>query len=58
MRECGHVRVSVAEHDRITAALRAGDLATACDGLRHNMQSGFEPVVSWLREREAKANQD
>jgi DNA-binding GntR family transcriptional regulator len=57
MRECGHVRVSVAEHDRITAALRAGDLAAACEALRHNTQSGFEPVVSWLRAREAKAEQ-
>jgi DNA-binding GntR family transcriptional regulator len=58
MRECGHVRVSVAEHEQIMAALRAGDLAAACDALRRNMQSGFEPVVDWLQARASKAKQE
>jgi len=58
MRECGHVRVSVAEHEQILAALRAGDLVVACDALRRNMQSGFEPVVEWLQARESKARQE
>jgi DNA-binding GntR family transcriptional regulator len=58
MRECGHVRVSVAEHDQIAAALRAGDLPTACDALRRNMHSGFDPVVEWLRGRESKAKEE
>jgi DNA-binding GntR family transcriptional regulator len=58
MRECGHIRVSVAEHEQILAALRTGDLAAACEALRRNMQSGFEPVVEWLRTRESKANEE
>jgi DNA-binding GntR family transcriptional regulator len=54
MRECGHAPVSVAEHVQITAALRAGDMEAACDWLRRNMQSGYEPVAAWLRARETK----
>jgi DNA-binding GntR family transcriptional regulator len=57
MRERGHGRVSADEHKSILAALRAGDLEAACDALRRNMQGGFEPVVSWLKERARGAQQ-
>jgi DNA-binding GntR family transcriptional regulator len=57
MRECGHVPVSVAEHEEITSALRSGDLTVACDGLRRNVHSGFDVVSTWLRTRDAKAKQ-
>jgi DNA-binding GntR family transcriptional regulator len=57
MRERGHGRVTAYEHESILAALGAGDLRAACDALRHNMQSGFEPVVAWLRERASEAPQ-
>jgi DNA-binding GntR family transcriptional regulator len=39
------------DHDRILAALRAGDLEAACAALRTNMQSGREPILDWLRSR-------
>jgi DNA-binding GntR family transcriptional regulator len=57
MRERGHGWVTAHEHESILAALRAGDLGGACEALRHNMQTGFEPVVSWLRERASGAPQ-
>jgi DNA-binding GntR family transcriptional regulator len=52
VRECGHAGVSIAEHGQVTAGLRARDLVAACDALRRNLQSGFEPVAAWLRGRE------
>jgi len=36
------------DHDRILAALRAGDLPAACAALKANMQSGREPIIAWL----------
>jgi DNA-binding GntR family transcriptional regulator len=51
MRERGQVRATARDHDHILAALRAGKLTTACAALRQNMQRGFEPIVTWLRER-------
>lgn len=39
------------DHDRIMAALRAGDLSEACAALKHNMQSGREPILAWLTAR-------
>jgi DNA-binding GntR family transcriptional regulator len=39
------------DHARILAALTAGDLPGACAALKTNMQSGREPVLSWLRSR-------
>lgn len=55
MREQQQVAVSTEVHDQIIAALKAGDLARACDGLRHNMQSGQAPIVNWLKQRAADA---
>jgi DNA-binding GntR family transcriptional regulator len=54
MRETPNVRRASEEHARILAALRAGNLAAACAALKRNMQSGREPIVSWLRARESK----
>jgi DNA-binding GntR family transcriptional regulator len=39
------------DHDQILAALRAGDLPAACAALKINMQSGREPIVTWLTAR-------
>lgn len=53
MRETPNRRVAGEDHERIMAALRAGDLAAACVALRHNMETGFEPVMTWLTARAA-----
>jgi DNA-binding GntR family transcriptional regulator len=54
MRETPNRRVSGEDHERIMAALRAGDLDAGCAALKQNMQTGFEPVLAWLNAR-AKA---
>ena len=43
------------DHERILAALEAGDLEAACAALKANMQSGREPVLAWLAARESGA---
>ena len=53
MRERRNVRNSTDDHRRILRCLRAGRLEAACEELRRNMQSGVEPIVSWLRARTA-----
>lgn len=40
------------EHREIIAALKRGDLAGACRGLKQNLTSGTEPILEWLDERE------
>jgi len=52
MRERQNVVVAAHEHDRIIQALRNADLSAAVDGLRRNMQSGFQPIFGWLLTRE------
>ena len=54
MRETRNVASATEEHERIQAALRAGDLDAACAALEHNMRSGREPIVAWLRARDAR----
>ena len=54
MRERRNVRGASDDHKRILAALRAGRLDRACEALRRNLQSGIEPVVSWLKTRAEK----
>lgn len=54
MREQENVNYASDEHEQIIKALRAEDLETACQALRQNMQSGFEPIAEWLKEREKK----
>lgn len=54
MREQKNVGVATQDHNRIMAALKAGDLDAACAALKQNMQSGREPIVAWLKERAAR----
>ena len=56
MRERRNVRGATDDHKRILAALRAGHLGRACEALRRNLQSGIEPVVTWLKTREEKTS--
>lgn len=51
MRESLNVMRATDEHARILKALRRRDLEGACAALKQNMQSGFEPIAAWLRER-------
>lgn len=53
MREHQNVAVATGDHERIIAALKAGDLEAACAALKRNMQSGREPIVTWLKQRAA-----
>jgi DNA-binding GntR family transcriptional regulator len=53
MRESLNVMRATDEHARILTALRRGDLDAACAALKDNMQSGFEPIATWLRARSA-----
>lgn len=53
MREQKNVGNAAGEHAAIIKALRAGDLETACEALRRNMQSGFDPIADWLKSRES-----
>ncbi len=54
MREHKNVGVAMQDHERIMAALKAGDLRKACAALKQNMQSGREPIVTWLKQRVAR----
>ena len=51
MREQKNVGTATEDHERIIAALKAGDLPSACAALKRNMQSGREPIVTWLKNR-------
>ncbi len=52
MRERSDVQVATKTHDRILSALRQGNLNSAIDLLKRNMQTGSEPIVEWLKARE------
>lgn len=54
MREQASVATAIGDHDRILAALKAGDLEGACAALKRNMQSGRETIVVWLKARAAQ----
>ena len=54
MREQKNVTTATGDHERIMAALKAGDLDKACAALKRNMQSGREPIVKWLKARAAQ----
>jgi DNA-binding GntR family transcriptional regulator len=53
MRETPNRQVASEDHARIMEALRHGDLPAACEGLKHNMETGFQPVLTWLAARAA-----
>jgi DNA-binding GntR family transcriptional regulator len=52
MRDRRNVAAAIDTHSEIMAALRKGDLGAACEALRRNLTTGFEPIAAWLRERE------
>ena len=54
MHETKNVRRATDEHEVIVSALKEGDLDKACAALKRNMQSGREPILEWLRSREAR----
>ncbi len=51
MREAKNVATATGEHEAVMAALRAGDIETACSALKQNLTTGRAPIVKWLRER-------
>ncbi len=53
MRDSKDVIRAGLDHDAILNALAAGDMDGACAGLRHNMQSGVQPILDWLKIRKA-----
>jgi DNA-binding GntR family transcriptional regulator len=54
MRERRNVAVAAGKHREVLTALDRRDLGGACAALRVNLESGFEPIAAWLRERERK----
>jgi DNA-binding GntR family transcriptional regulator len=54
MRERQQVDVATETHDQIIAALRRAKLDDAIAILKRNMESGREPIRSWLLEREIR----
>jgi DNA-binding GntR family transcriptional regulator len=52
MRERGQVDIATETHSEIIAALRRADLNGAVSTLRRNLQSGSEPIRTWLQSRE------
>lgn len=51
LREQSNLQRSTEDHDRILAALTAGDLSGACAALKTNMESGKAPILAWLNSR-------
>lgn len=41
-------------HADILMALKGGQLQSACNMLKHNMQHGIEPIINWLKSRDIK----
>jgi DNA-binding GntR family transcriptional regulator len=54
MREKQQVDVATETHSEILAALRRAELEKAAAILKHNLESGGEPIRRWLLEREAQ----
>lgn len=52
MKERANVQRATTDHDAILAALEASDLERACAALKHNMDSGKQPILNWLAQRE------
>jgi DNA-binding GntR family transcriptional regulator len=51
MREQKNVARAAVDHRAVIAALDAGDLDGACAALQANMESGREPILTWLKSR-------
>ena len=54
MRERKQVDVATDTHSEIIAALRRGELEAAAGILKHNLDTGGEPIRRWLLGREAQ----
>lgn len=54
MRERHEVDVATDTHAEIIAGLRSRDLEGAAQILKHNLETGGEPIRRWLLEREAR----
>jgi len=52
MRARKNVLNAAFDHNQIMTALKRRDLPRACDALRRNLQTGREPILTWLAERE------
>lgn len=52
MREAMHIEIATNSHVKILKELRAGNLDRAARTLRENLQSGIEPIIDWLKQRE------
>jgi DNA-binding GntR family transcriptional regulator len=52
MRKRVNMASAVAAHERIFAAMEAGDLDLACRELEGNMSRGEEPILEWLAARD------
>ena len=52
MKARSNVTRATGDHEAILAALEAGDLDAACEGLKRNMESGKQPILDWLAERD------
>ena len=55
MRERQQVDVATETHAQIMTALHRGDLDRAVVLVKRNMESGREPIRSWLIERESRS---
>ncbi|MEZ4697448.1 MAG: GntR family transcriptional regulator [Rhodothermales bacterium] len=51
--DASSVHTAGGEHDQILNALDRGALPDAIDGLIRNLTTGAEPILNWLRNREA-----
>ena len=54
MRGTENVQVAVADHRQILESLERGDLSSACNVLRGNMERAVKPIVEWLETRKAQ----
>lgn len=52
LRESVNAEAAHATHRSILAALRRRDLDAACSALKKNLETGFEPILNWLKNRE------
>ena len=54
LRHSDNASTAYDEHLAIIHALRKGDLAAACAGLKKNLTSGISPILEWLDALEAQ----
>jgi DNA-binding GntR family transcriptional regulator len=58
MREQTNMTVAHENHKTLLAALRRRDLEAACVALRRNLETGYEPIATWLKDREGDATNE